>query len=57
MKHLLSLEALSRPDMEVILQNAAVFKTQRVDSQHKPLAGPVMGVDLHQILHAHARFV
>jgi ornithine carbamoyltransferase len=39
MKHLLSLEALSRADMDVILQNAAVFKKQRVDSQHKPLAG------------------
>jgi len=39
MKHLLSLEALSRADMEVILQNAAVFKKQRADSQHKPLAG------------------
>ena len=39
MKHLLSLEALSRTDMEVILQNAAVFKKQRADSQHKPLAG------------------
>jgi len=39
MKHLLSLEALSRADMEVILQNAAVFKKQRGDSQHKPLAG------------------
>jgi ornithine carbamoyltransferase len=39
MKHLLSLEALSRLDMDVILQNAAVFKKQRADSQHKPLAG------------------
>jgi ornithine carbamoyltransferase len=39
MKHLLSLEQLSRADMEVILQNAAVFKKQRGDSQHKPLAG------------------
>src|SRR6188474_2397739 len=39
MKHLLSLEALSRADMEVILQNASVFKKQRGDSQHKPLAG------------------
>jgi ornithine carbamoyltransferase len=39
MKHLLSLETLSRPDMDVILQNAAVFKAQRADSQHKPLAG------------------
>ena len=39
MKHLLSLEALSRADMDVILQNATVFKKQRADSQHKPLAG------------------
>ena len=39
MKHLLSLEALSRADMDVILQNASVFKKQRADSQHKPLAG------------------
>ena len=39
MKHLLSLEALSRADMDVILQKATVFKKQRADSQHKPLAG------------------
>lgn len=39
MKHLLSLEKLSRADIEVILQNATVFKKQRGDSQHKPLAG------------------
>jgi len=39
MKHLLSLETLSRGDMDVIVQNAAVFKKQRADSQHKPLAG------------------
>lgn len=39
MKHLLSLEKLSRAEMEVILQNATVFKKQRGDSQHKPLAG------------------
>ena len=39
MKHLLSLESLSRADMDVILQNATVFKKQRGDSQHKPLAG------------------
>jgi len=39
MKHLLSLESLSRGEMEVILQNAAVFKKERGDSQHKPLAG------------------
>ena len=39
MKHLLSLEKLSRADIDVILQNAVVFKKQRGDSQHKPLAG------------------
>jgi len=39
MKHLLSLEKLSRADIDVILQNAAVFKKQRGDSQHRPLAG------------------
>jgi ornithine carbamoyltransferase len=39
MKHLLSLEKLSRQDIELILQNAVVFKKQRGDSQHKPLAG------------------
>ncbi len=39
MKHLLSLEKLSRADMETILQNSSVIKSQRDDSQHKPLAG------------------
>lgn len=39
MKHLLSLEKISREDMETILQNAKVLKEQRGDSQHKPLAG------------------
>ena len=39
MKHLLSLEKLSREDMQTILQNSAVLKSQRGDSQHKPLAG------------------
>ena len=39
MKHLLSLESLSRADMDLILRNAAVFKKQRGESQHKPLAG------------------
>ena len=39
MKHLLSLETLSRPDLDLILQNSAVLKKQRADSQHKPLAG------------------
>src|SRR5215213_498514 len=39
MKHLLSLETLSRADMETILQNTTVLKRQRGDSQHQPLAG------------------
>lgn len=38
MKHLLSLETLSREDMEIILQNSVVLKSQRGASQHKPLA-------------------
>jgi ornithine carbamoyltransferase len=41
MKHLLSIEQLSRSDIEGILENSAVFKSQRGDSQHKPLAGQV----------------
>ena len=41
MKHLLSLEKLPRADMDVILQNAGVIKSQRGDSQHKPLAGQI----------------
>jgi ornithine carbamoyltransferase len=41
MKHLLSLEALSRADIDVILENSKVIKAQRGDSQHKPLAGQV----------------
>jgi ornithine carbamoyltransferase len=39
MKHLLSLERMSREEMEVVLQNAKVLKAERGDSQHKPLAG------------------
>src|SRR5881392_1927290 len=39
MKHLLSLEKMSRPDIEHILENAAVLKRERSDSQHQPLAG------------------
>ncbi|MGI8967206.1 MAG: ornithine carbamoyltransferase [Limisphaerales bacterium] len=39
MKHLLSLEKLSRADMETILQNTTVLKSLRGDTQHKPLAG------------------
>jgi ornithine carbamoyltransferase len=39
MKHLLSIEKLPRADIDTILQNSAVLKRQRADSQHKPLAG------------------
>ena len=39
MKHLLSIESVSRADIEHILENSAVLKAQRQDSQHKPLAG------------------
>lgn len=41
MKHLLSLEKMSREDMESVLENTAVLKAQRGSSQHKPLAGQV----------------
>ena len=39
MKHLLSLEKLSRGDMEAILQSTASFKQQRGRDARKPLAG------------------
>ena len=38
MKHLLSLEKMSRSDMEVVLQNATVFKRDRT-SHRRPLSG------------------
>ncbi len=38
MKHLLSLEKMSRSDMELVLQNATVFKRDRA-THRKPLAG------------------
>src|SRR5258706_7492257 len=41
MKHLLSLEKMSRVDIEHILENAAVLKRERSDSQHQPLAGQI----------------
>ena len=41
MKHLLSLESISRKDILTILENAKVFKRERGDSQHKPLANQV----------------
>jgi ornithine carbamoyltransferase len=39
MKHLLSLEKMSRVDMEHIFENSAVLKRERAASQHQPLAG------------------
>ena len=39
MKHLLSIEAMEPKSIETILENAAVMKAQRGDSQHQPLAG------------------
>ena len=39
MKHLLSLEKLPRADMEVILENAKMFKRRRGDTTIQPLAG------------------
>jgi ornithine carbamoyltransferase len=41
MKHLLSLEALARADIDVILENSKIMKAQRGESQHKPLSGQV----------------
>src|SRR4051812_44162653 len=41
MKHLLSLEAMSRKDMELVVENSNVLKAQRGDGQHKPLAGQI----------------
>ncbi len=39
MKHLLSIENISRADIEHIFENAVVLKRERSDSQHHPLAG------------------
>ena len=39
MKHLLSIEKLSRGDIEQILESSVPFKRQRHSSQSKPLAG------------------
>ena len=41
MKHLLSIEKMSRDDIELILDNTAVLKAERASSQHKPLASHV----------------
>ncbi|MBI1177007.1 ornithine carbamoyltransferase [bacterium] len=39
MKHLLSLETMTREDMELVLKNAATFKARRGQDDRKPLAG------------------
>lgn len=39
MKHLLSIEKLSRPDLDQILARAAVLKRERGSQTYKPLAG------------------
>src|SRR5260221_1840274 len=39
MRHLLSLQNMSRKDIEVILEQSAVFKKQRAEGHPKPLAG------------------
>jgi ornithine carbamoyltransferase len=44
MKHLLSLEKLSALDIQHIIENSAVLKRHRKDSQHKPLAGQCWGL-------------
>jgi ornithine carbamoyltransferase len=44
MKHLLSIEALSRKEILTILENAKVFKRERGDSQHKPLANQIWAI-------------
>jgi len=41
MKNLLSIEAISRKEILTILQNAKVFKSERGDSQHKPLVNQI----------------
>src|SRR5258706_8304709 len=38
-KHLLSLEAMSRLEIEHVLENSSVLKRERGHAQHKPLAG------------------
>ena len=39
MKHLLSIESIDAPSIEHILENTAIMKSQRGESQHQPLAG------------------
>src|SRR5438309_8434461 len=40
-KHLLGLERMAATDIEHILQNSAVLKRERGESQHQPLAGQI----------------
>lgn len=44
MKHLLSLEKLDPAQIRILLENSAVLKRQRGDSQHQPLAGQIWGL-------------
>ena len=39
MKHLLSLETMKREDMDLVLRNAAAFKSRRGQDNRQPLAG------------------
>ena len=57
MKHLLSLEKLPRADFEKILHAAAVFKRERGHHANPTAGRPDLGVDVFQIVHAHAGFV
>lgn len=41
MKHLLSIEAISRKEILTLLENSKIFKRERGDSQHKPLANQI----------------
>lgn len=41
MKHLLTIEAMSAKEIRTILENARIFKRERADSQHKPLANQI----------------
>ena len=44
MKHLLGIETISRKEILTILDNARVFKRERGDSQHKPLANQIWAI-------------
>ena len=53
MKHLLSLEKLSRQEMETILADSVAVKAQR--GRSSPAGGQSLGFALFQIVHPHAR--